>query len=85
MHTLMEEVLNIIRNALYTPDNLNWIGLCRNAVLADVPMQQKLVSDHVEATLTLAGDRAWAKLAQLLPPWCYAGLFSVPHYTRALQ
>ena len=85
MQTLMEEVLDIIRNALYTPTNLNWMGLRRGAVLADVPMQQKLVSDHVEATLTLAGDRAWAKLAQLLPPCCYAGLLSVPHYSRALQ
>ena len=40
MQTLMEEVLDIIRNALYTPTNLNWMGLRRDAVLADVPMQQ---------------------------------------------
>ena len=85
MQTLMGEVLDTIRNALYTPDNLNWIGLYRDAVLADVPMQQTIVTDHVEATLTLAGDRAWAKLAQLLPPWCCAGLFSVPRYSLSLR
>ena len=73
---LFEEVIHHLRHSLQNQTTLNWIGFEKDVPSHTIPTQQLYVSQHVSFVLVLAGQRTFAKLKFLTPPWCYSGLTS---------